>query len=79
MMKELLTKRGYLILSGKNRVFVSAVLAGQPVGLTEVDDGIWKITFMDYELGYFDYESCQFTPLEYPPKQKKCFQNKKEV
>lgn len=75
--ERVVNKRGYLFLSGKQRVFVSAVLAGQPVGLTEVDDGIWKVNFMDYELGYYDCESYLFTPLEYPPKKKDGLQGKK--
>ena len=27
-------------------------LAGQAVGVKEVDDGLWLVTFMDYDLGY---------------------------
>ena len=74
--ERVINKRGYLILSGKHRVFVSAVLASQPVGLTELDDEVWKITFMDYDLGYYDCESYQFTPLEYPPRKRDRFQPK---
>ena len=29
-------------------------LAGQSVGVKEVDDGIWLASFMDYDLGYID-------------------------
>lgn len=76
--EQVITSKGLLLLSGKRNVFVSAVLASQPVGLTEMDDGIWKVTFMEYDLGYFDDESCHFTPLEHPPKKKDLFQ-KKEV
>ena len=74
--EKVITSRGSLILPGKNNVFVSAVLASQPVGLTELDDEVWKITFMDYDLGYFDCESYQFTPLEYPPRKRDRFQPK---
>ena len=77
---RVISKNGTLILPGKYRVFISSVLAGQPVGLTELEDEIWKITFMDYDLGYFDYESCQFIPLKLPPEKDKFFQAKqKEV
>ena len=69
--EQVITGRGSLLLSGKRNVFVSAVLASQPVGLTEVDDGIWKVTFMEYDLGYFDDESCHFTPLEASSKEKR--------
>ena len=62
--ERVISSKGVLVLPKKHRVFISGVLAGQPVGLTQLDDGVWKITFMDYDLGYFDYESCHFTPLE---------------
>lgn len=55
---------GQLSFAINKKVFISRVLAGQPVGLTEVDDGIWKVSFMDYDIGYFDEESLKFTPLE---------------
>ena len=32
------------------------MLAGQKLGIKEVDDGIWLASFMDYDLGYFDLE-----------------------
>ena len=44
--------RGDIVFSKNKRVFISIVLAHQPVGLTEVDDGIWKVTFMDYDIGF---------------------------
>jgi hypothetical protein len=28
----------------------------------EVDDGIWRVTFMDYDLGYFDLEEKTLQP-----------------
>ena len=34
----------------------SSVLAGQRLGIKEVDEGIWLVTFMHYDLGYFDLE-----------------------
>ena len=77
--EQVINSGGTLAFSKKERVFISMVLAGQPVGLTEVEDGIWRVTFMDYDLGYFDCESCQFTPLEYPPKKKDSIQSKEGV
>ena len=58
--------RGDIVLSKSMRVFISIVFRGQVVGLTEVDDKIWKVRFMDYDIGLFDEESCQLTPLENP-------------
>jgi len=39
---------------------------GQPVGLKEVGDGIWLVSFMDYDLGYFDFEGKRFEPIGNP-------------
>ena len=36
------------------------------MGVTEVDDGIWKVTFMDYDIGCFDEDSYKFSPLDNP-------------
>jgi len=58
--------QGEIVLSRKIRVFVSTILSGQLVGLTEIDDGIWKVTFMDYDIGCFDEDSCKFSPLDNP-------------
>ncbi len=32
------------------------MLAGQKLGIKEVGDGIWLISFMHYDLGYIDLE-----------------------
>lgn len=31
-------------------------MAGQKLGIKEVDDGIWLVSFMRYDLGYIDLE-----------------------
>ena len=45
---------------------LSTVLAGQAVGIKEVDDGIWLVSFMDYDLGYIDLEERTLQPLDNP-------------
>lgn len=50
----------------RKKINLSQVFAGQAVGIKEVQDGIWSVEFMDYELGYFDEESSNFEPLENP-------------
>jgi putative transposase len=40
--------------------------AGQAVGIKEVHDDIWLVSFMDYDLGYFDLETRVLEPLENP-------------
>jgi hypothetical protein len=41
-------------------------LAGQRVGVKEVDDGIWIVSFMRYDLGYIDLEARTLQPLDNP-------------
>ncbi len=50
----------------RKKVNLSYVFAGQNVGVKEISDGIWLVTFMDYDLGYFDEETSKLEPLEYP-------------
>lgn len=54
------------ICIGKIKVNLSKVFMGQKMGLKEVSDGTWLVTFMDYDLGYFDTDSCRFEPLANP-------------
>jgi hypothetical protein len=42
---------------------ISGVLAGQRVGIKEVDEGIWIVSFMQYDLGYIDLEQKSLPPL----------------
>ena len=59
------TNCGRICIRGK-KVNLSQVFAGQDVGVKEVEDGIWLVSFMDYDLGYFDEETNKLEPLEYP-------------
>jgi putative transposase len=52
-------------LKGK-KIHFSTVFAGQNIGIKEVDDAIWLVTFMKYDLGYFDEQTCRFDPLDNP-------------
>jgi hypothetical protein len=36
------------------------------VGVKEVDDSIWLVSFMDYDLGYIDLEERTLQPLDNP-------------
>jgi len=47
----------------KKKINLSTALAGQTVGTKEVDDGIWLVSFMDYDLGYIDLEEKTLQPL----------------
>src|SRR6185503_6977371 len=50
----------------RRKINLSQVLAGQDVGVRQVSDRIWLVTFMDYDLGYFDDETCRLEPIENP-------------
>jgi putative transposase len=50
----------------KKKINLSTSLAGQAVGIKEVHDDIWLVSFMDYDLGYFDLETRVLEPLENP-------------
>ena len=50
----------------KKKINLSTVLAGQRLGLKEVDDAIWLVSFMTYDLGYIDLEQRTLQPLDNP-------------
>lgn len=61
----IITACGRLCLHRK-KINISTVLAGQRLGIKEVDDGIWLVSFMHYDLGYFDLEQKTLQPLDNP-------------
>jgi len=50
----------------RKKINISTVLAGQRLGIKEVDDAIWIVTFMRYDLGYIDLEQRTLQPLDNP-------------
>jgi transposase InsO family protein len=50
----------------RKRVNISTVLAGQRLGIKEVDDGIWIVSFMRYDLGFIDLEQKTLQPIDNP-------------
>jgi transposase InsO family protein len=50
----------------RKKINISGVLAGQTLGIKEVDDGIWLVSFMHYNLGYIDLEQRTLQPLDNP-------------
>ena len=61
----LVTRCGRICLNNKKINFCRA-LAGQAVGIREVQDKIWLVSFMNYDMGYFDEDSCRVEPLHDP-------------
>ena len=54
------------ICFNRQKINLSQVFAGQNVGIKQVSDEIWLVSFMDYDLGYFDDETCRLEPVENP-------------
>ncbi len=56
------------ICIGRRKINLSAAFAGQTVGIKEVSEKIWLVTFMHYDLGFFDHEAgrveCAQNPFE---------------
>ena len=42
---------------GRRKIGSSTVFAGQFVGVREQADDVWIVSFMDYDLGFFDREA----------------------
>lgn len=56
---------GRICHAGK-KINFSRVFAGHDIGIRQVDDKIWLVSFMDYDLGFFDTENCRVEPGENP-------------
>ena len=54
------------ICIGKRKINLSQVFAGQNVGIKEVSDKFWLVTFMHYDLGFFDHETARLEPVDNP-------------
>ncbi len=54
------------ICIGKRKINLSTVFAGQSVGITEVDDHIWLVSFLEYDLGFFDKDTGRVEPADNP-------------
>ena len=50
----------------RRKINLSTVFAGQNVGIKEVSDKVWLVSFMQYDLGFFDNETGRITSAENP-------------
>jgi len=48
------------------KINLSTVFAGQLIGVKQVTNSVWLVSFMHYDLGYFDAESCRLEPIQDP-------------
>ncbi|MDJ0938722.1 MAG: integrase core domain-containing protein [Woeseiaceae bacterium] len=58
---KLVTRCGRICL-GRRKINLSSVFAGQLVGIREVDQDIWQVSFLEYDLGYFDEKRDRVEP-----------------
>ncbi|MBY5592696.1 IS481 family transposase [Rhizobium leguminosarum] len=61
----LVTNCGRICMHRK-KINISTVMAGQKLGIKEVDNGIWLISFMHYDLGYIDLEQRTLQTIDNP-------------
>ena len=59
------THCGRICYQGR-KINLSHAFAGQNVGVTQVGERVWLVSFMQYDLGYFDDETIRVEPLENP-------------
>ena len=64
--KDILVTACGRICMHRKKINISTVLAGQRLGIKEVDDGIWLISFMQYDLGYIDLEQKTLQTIDNP-------------
>ena len=46
--------------------YITAALAGEMVGLREVDTKLWLVSFMHYDLGYYNEGMGKFNEFDKP-------------
>jgi len=54
------------ICIGRRKINLSQVFAGQNIGIKEIEEKIWLVTFMHYDLGFFDHETGRIECAENP-------------
>ncbi len=64
--KDILVTACGRICMHRKKINISTVLAGQKLGMKEVDDGIWLLSFMQYDLGYIDLEQKTLQTIDNP-------------
>lgn len=59
------TNRGRICL-GKRKISLSRAMANQIVSITEVSEKIWLVSFLEYDLGFFDQDQDRVEPAQNP-------------
>jgi transposase InsO family protein len=55
------------ICIGRRKINLSTVFGGQYVGIREVADQVWLVSFMEYDLGFFDQDENRVEPVGHNP------------
>ena len=50
----------------RKKINISTALADQRLGIKEIDDGIWLVSFLNYDLGYIDLEQKTLQTIDNP-------------
>ena len=56
-----MTHCGWVCLK-EMKIHLTMALADQKIGIKEVHDRIWLVSFMNYDLGHFDEEERKLQP-----------------
>ena len=64
--KDILVTACGRICMHKKKINISTVMAGQRLGIKEMDDGIWLVSFMHHDLGYIDLEQKTLQTIDNP-------------
>ena len=51
---------------GRRKIHLSTVFGGQYVGIREVADRIWQVSFLEYDLGFFAQAEDRIEPALNP-------------
>ena len=64
--KDILVTACGRICMHRKKINISTVMAGQRLGVKEVEDGIWLVSFMHHDLGYIDLEQKTLQTIDNP-------------
>ena len=64
--KEVLVTACGRICMHRKKINISTVMAGQRLGIKEVDAAIWLVSFMHHDLGYIDLEQKTLQTIDNP-------------
>lgn len=64
-LQAVVSDHGHVAFSGPRiKFFLSAVLSGYPIGLRELDDGAWLVSYMRLSLGHYQPTTNTFEAME---------------